>query len=74
VGYGLLQLIVGASVLLVRPFGVLPVIIILCFFFAGFIWANYVVREKIGKRKEVLLLSDGRKRRRDKDLFRFNPL
>ncbi|MBN1183759.1 MAG: glycosyltransferase family 4 protein [Bacteroidales bacterium] len=50
-GYGLLQLIVGISVLLVKPFGVLSVIIVLSVFFAGFIFANYKVRMRIGNRK-----------------------
>jgi UDP-N-acetylmuramyl pentapeptide phosphotransferase/UDP-N-acetylglucosamine-1-phosphate transferase len=47
VGYGFLQTIVGLSVLLARPFGVLSVIILLVIFFAGFVWANYFVRMRI---------------------------
>jgi UDP-N-acetylmuramyl pentapeptide phosphotransferase/UDP-N-acetylglucosamine-1-phosphate transferase len=49
VGYAILQLIVGVSVLLMRPLGVLSVITLLAIFFGGFIWANYVVRGKMGK-------------------------
>ena len=51
VGYGVLQLISGLAVLLARPFGVLAVIILLCIFFAIFIWANCVVRMKPETRK-----------------------
>lgn len=47
IGYGVFQLLVGASILLARPFGAKPVIILLIFFFIGFIWANYIVRRKI---------------------------
>jgi UDP-N-acetylmuramyl pentapeptide phosphotransferase/UDP-N-acetylglucosamine-1-phosphate transferase len=50
VGYGILQTVVGVGVLLVRPLGILAVISLLVIFFGGFIWANYFVREKIGKR------------------------
>jgi len=45
-GYGLFQLIVGLSILLVRPHGILPVLILLSAFFIGFILANYVIRTK----------------------------
>ena len=47
VGYGILQLVVGLSILLVRPLGIFAVIILLVIFFGGFIWANYFVRTKI---------------------------
>jgi Fuc2NAc and GlcNAc transferase len=46
VWYGVYQLIVGLAVLLVRSFGVLDMIILLCIFFVGFIWDNYFVRGK----------------------------
>ena len=49
-GYGVLQLVVGISVLVLKPFGVLSVIFLLSVFFAGFIFANYFVRVKVGKR------------------------
>jgi UDP-N-acetylmuramyl pentapeptide phosphotransferase/UDP-N-acetylglucosamine-1-phosphate transferase len=47
VGYGLLQLIVGLSVLLTKPFGILPVFALLLVFFIAFIFANYFVRIRI---------------------------
>jgi Fuc2NAc and GlcNAc transferase len=47
VGYGALQLVVGLSILLARPLGVLPVITLLVIFFGGFVWATYVVRVRI---------------------------
>ena len=43
VGYGIQQLIVGLSILLARPLGLLPVISLWVIFFGGFVWANYVV-------------------------------
>lgn len=46
VGYGAFQLIVGISVLLVRPFGILAVLVLLSIFFSGFIWATYHVRTR----------------------------
>jgi Fuc2NAc and GlcNAc transferase len=46
VGYGVLQLIVGLCVLLIKPFGVIPVFGLLLLFFAGFIFANYNIRMK----------------------------
>ena len=52
-GYGLLQLIVGLSILCIKPFGVIPVISLLVFFFAVFIWVNYLVRTKLAVRYEV---------------------
>jgi len=45
-GYGLFQLIVGLSILLVRPYGILAVLILLFAFFTGFILANYIIRAK----------------------------
>jgi len=47
VGYGILQLVVGVGVLLVRPLGILAVISLLVIFFGGFVWVNYVVRGRI---------------------------
>jgi Fuc2NAc and GlcNAc transferase len=49
VGYGILQFLVGVSILLVRPFGILTIIILLVIFFGGFVWANYFVRAKISR-------------------------
>ena len=45
-GYGLFQLIVGLSILGARPYGILPVLILLSFFFSAFILANYIIRTK----------------------------
>lgn len=49
-GYGILQLIVGLSILAVIPFGVLPIIILLLIYFIGFVWANYLVRVRIARK------------------------
>ena len=47
VGYGFFQLIIGISVWLMKPFGILPVLILLGVFFSVFVYANYVIRTKI---------------------------
>jgi len=44
IGYGILQLVVGSSVLLARQFGIFVVITLLIIFFSMFVGANYVVR------------------------------
>ncbi|NLD37450.1 MAG: UDP-N-acetylmuramyl pentapeptide phosphotransferase [Desulfatiglans sp.] len=44
VGYSALQLIVGLCILLIKPFGIIPVFGLLLFFFAGFVFANYFIR------------------------------
>ncbi|BBO87641.1 MraY family glycosyltransferase [Desulfosarcina ovata] len=54
IGYGLLQLIVGLSILFTRPFGVSYVILILSCFLAVFIIANYIIRKKLGVRYEEI--------------------
>ncbi len=46
-GYGLLQLLVGASVLVVRPIGVLGVLVLLAVWFGGFVWVSCVVRRSL---------------------------
>ena len=46
-GYGLLQLIAGTGILLLRPFGIIPVFAFLILFFLLFIFANYFVRIKL---------------------------
>ncbi len=53
VAYGILQLVVGVGVLLIRPFGILPVFALLLIFFSVFIWVNCFVRRKIEKRTPV---------------------
>ena len=47
VGYGILQLLVGLSVIALKPFGLLAILILLAIFFSGFIWATYHVRRSI---------------------------
>jgi len=47
VGYGLVQLIIGASILIIRPLGIFAVLSILIIYFAGFAWVSYFVRRKI---------------------------
>ena len=47
VGYGLLQLIVGVSVIFVRGYGVFIVLSMLAIYFAGFALAGYFVRSAV---------------------------
>jgi len=47
VGYGILQAIVGLSILLARPFGILTILVLLIIFFSGFVWANYFIRTRM---------------------------
>jgi len=47
VGYGILQLVVGLSLLSLRPLGLLPVLTLLVIYFFGFVWANYFVRARV---------------------------
>jgi len=47
VGYGLLQLVVGLSVLLLRHFGVLMVLFLLAVYFGIFVMASSVIRRKL---------------------------
>jgi len=46
-GYGIVQLIVGIAVLTLRPFGLLPIFLLLSTTFIAFIWANHAVRTKL---------------------------
>ena len=45
--YGFSQLIIGVSVWLIKPFGILPVIVILLVFFMIFIFVNFMVRRRV---------------------------
>ena len=47
VGYGFLQLIVGVSVLVVRPQGIVVVLSLLAVWFGGFVWVSCVVRRSL---------------------------
>jgi len=47
VGYGLVQLIVGVSVLAVRPVGILGVLLLLGGWFGGFARVSFVVRRSL---------------------------
>ena len=47
VGYGLVQLIIGASILIIRPLGIFVVFSTIIIYFAGFAWVSYFVRRKI---------------------------
>jgi len=47
VAYGLLQIAVGVSALLIRPHGVFSVVTLLAIFFCLFAWANYFVRVRV---------------------------
>ena len=46
-GYGLLQLIVGVSVLIVKPFGGMTVLLLIAVYFSGFVMVSSVVRSKL---------------------------
>jgi len=48
-GYGLLQLLVGVCVLVVKPIGVLGVLVLLALLFGGFVWIGAVVRRSLPK-------------------------
>ncbi|MFC1868745.1 glycosyltransferase family 4 protein [Thermodesulfobacteriota bacterium] len=57
VAYGSIQLIIGVVVwLLIKPFGVVPVIVILLIFFIIFIFINFIVRKKVMLRFEKIPL------------------
>jgi Fuc2NAc and GlcNAc transferase len=47
VGYGLLQLVVGVTVLLLKPFGGIMVLSILIVYFVGFTMASYFIRKSL---------------------------
>ena len=47
VGFGLLQLMVGASVLLAKPFGIIAILSILAVYFAAFIGASVLIRRNL---------------------------
>lgn len=47
VGYGMLQLLVGVSVLVVKPIGVLGLLVLLAVWFGGFVWVSCVVRRSL---------------------------
>jgi Fuc2NAc and GlcNAc transferase len=47
VGYGILQIVVGACVLSAMPYGPLAVWTLLVIFFSMFVWLNYIVRARI---------------------------
>lgn len=47
VGYGLLQLVVGVTVLLLKPFGILIVLLILAAYLGGFILVTFRFRKRI---------------------------
>jgi len=47
VGYGLLQFVVGSSILSARRFGLFSVLTLLVIYFIGFVWINYIVRVRV---------------------------
>lgn len=47
VGYGLLQIIIGLSVLAIRPFGIAAVLFLLGPYFGGFTLVSYNIRMKV---------------------------
>ena len=46
-GYGLLQLVVGVTVLLLKPFGGIMILAILMAYFVGFIMVSYFIRKNM---------------------------
>jgi Fuc2NAc and GlcNAc transferase len=46
-GYGIFQLIVGLSVLVLKPFGIWVVLCLLTAYLCGFVWLNYFVRLRV---------------------------
>ena len=46
-GYGVLQLIVGISVFVVRPIGIWGVLVVLAAWFGGFGFVSFFVRKKL---------------------------
>jgi len=49
VGYGMLQLVVGVTVLLLKPFGGIMILPILMTYFAGFVMVSYFIRVRISR-------------------------
>jgi Fuc2NAc and GlcNAc transferase len=49
VGYGLFQVVVGLSVLCVKPFGLFPVLCLLGAYFLAFTLFGYAVRKSVGR-------------------------
>ncbi|MBW2330085.1 MAG: glycosyltransferase family 4 protein [Deltaproteobacteria bacterium] len=48
VGYGLLQLVVGLSILLLRHFGSVMILFLLATYFGGFVGVSYCFRRRLG--------------------------
>ena len=46
-GYGILQFLVGLSVLAVKSFGILAVLFLLAVYYGGFVWVSWNVRGKV---------------------------
>jgi len=46
-GYGLFQLIVGMSILILKPFGDIMVLLLIAVYFGAFIIVSYSVRRKV---------------------------
>ena len=46
-GYGIGQLIIGFTILALKPFGPIPVIVILCLFSSAFIWLTFRLRQRL---------------------------
>ena len=47
VGYGLLQLFIGISILILRPLGIFVVLSVLILYFTGFMCISYLVRKRV---------------------------
>ena len=47
-GFGIVQLIVGASVLIIQPFGIIAILSVLAACFAVFIWGSVFIRRNLG--------------------------
>lgn len=49
VGYGIVQLIIGLSILFTRHLGIIIVIFLVMLYFSGAIWVNLIVRTRIAR-------------------------
>ena len=53
-GYGVWQLVVGLSILLVKSFGIIAVLSVLTFYFSSFVMVSIAVRRRLAASKQAL--------------------
>ena len=49
VGYGIVQLLIGLSILFAKHFGILIMLSLIVLYFNGAVWVNYILRVRIAK-------------------------